>query len=82
MTGSLRQRGPDTWELRVYLGVEHDSGRERWATKTVHGSRRHATVRLGEFVEDAGYARLCAGRERLLGGVPRTQPTRRVSLPR
>ena len=61
MTGSLRQRGRDTWELRVYLGVEHDSGRERWATKTVHGSRRHATARLGEFVEDAGYARLRAG---------------------
>jgi hypothetical protein len=53
MTGSLRQRGPDTWELRVYLGVEHDSGRERWATKTVHGSRSHATVHLGKFVEDS-----------------------------
>ena len=61
MTGSLRQRGPDTWELRVYLGVDRDTGRERWATKTVHGSRRHATARLGEFVEDAGYARLRAG---------------------
>ena len=61
MTGSLRQRGRDTWELRVYLGVEQDSGRERWATKTVHGSRRHATARLGEFVEDAGYARLRVG---------------------
>jgi hypothetical protein len=41
MTGSLRQRGPDTWELRVYLDVEQDSGRERWATKTVHGSQRN-----------------------------------------
>ena len=61
MTGSLRQRGPDTWELRVCLGVDRGSGRERWATKTVHGSRRHATARLGEFVEDGGYARLRAG---------------------
>ena len=32
MTGSLRQRGPDTWELRVYLGVDQDGGRERWAS--------------------------------------------------
>jgi len=40
----LRQRGPDAWELRVYLGVDQESGRERWATKTVHGSRRHATA--------------------------------------
>jgi hypothetical protein len=67
MTGPLRQRGPDTWELRVYLGVEQDSGRERWATKTVHGSGRHATARLSEFVEDAGYARLRGGSHVALG---------------
>jgi integrase len=61
MTGSLRQRGSDSWELRVSLVVDADSGRARWATKTVHGSRRHATAQLGEFVEEAGYARLRAG---------------------
>lgn len=43
------------------LGVDADSGRERWASKTVHGSRRYATARLAEFVEEAGYARLRAG---------------------
>jgi hypothetical protein len=53
MTGSLRQRGPDTWELRVYLGVDHDSGRERWATKTVHGSRRHAAYVVVAFFAGA-----------------------------
>ncbi len=47
--------------MRIYLGIDADSGRERWATKTVHGTRRHATARLGEFVEEAGYARLRAG---------------------
>ena len=61
MPGSLRQRGPDSWQLRVYLGVDADTRKERWATKTVHGSRRHATARLAEFVEEAGYARLRAG---------------------
>jgi integrase len=61
MTGSLRQRGPDAWELRIYLGVDSSSGRERWATKTVHGSRRFASATLAEFVEDAGYARLRSG---------------------
>ena len=60
MTGSLCQRGPDSWQLRIYLGIDVDSARERWATKTVHGTRRHATARLGEFVEEAGYARLLA----------------------
>jgi Phage integrase, N-terminal SAM-like domain len=61
MTGSLRLRGPDAWLLRIYLGVDARSGRQRWATKTVHGTRRFATTRLGEFVEDAGYARLRTG---------------------
>ena len=61
MPGSIRQRGPGSWQLRVYLGVGADTGKERWATKTVHGSRRHATGQLREFVEEAGYARLRAG---------------------
>src|SRR5262245_21758490 len=61
MPGSLRQRGPDSWQLRVHLGVNADTGRERWAAKTVHGTRRYATAQLVEFVEEAGYARLRAG---------------------
>ena len=48
--------------MRIYLGIDADSGRERWATKTVHGTRRHATARLGEFVEEAGYARFVPAR--------------------
>jgi len=43
------------------LGVDSDIGKERWAAKTVQGYRRHATARLREFVEEAGYARLPAG---------------------
>jgi integrase len=61
MPGSLRQRGPDSWQLRVYLGTDAETGRERWASTTAHGSRRHATARLAEFVEAAGYAQLRAG---------------------
>jgi hypothetical protein len=61
MTGSLRRRGPDSWEPRIYLGVDADTGKERWATKTVHGSRRYAGCQLAVFVEEAGFARLRAG---------------------
>ena len=43
------------------MGVDASTGRERWATKTVHGTRRCATATLAEFVEDAGYARLRSG---------------------
>ena len=31
MIGSLGDRGPDSWQLCIYLGIDADSGRERWA---------------------------------------------------
>jgi hypothetical protein len=62
MAGSMRQRGRGTWELRVYLGLDPDSRRRRYATRTVHGTRRAATAALAELVEDA--ERSGCGRER------------------
>lgn len=59
--GSIRQRGSDSWELRVYQGTDAQTGKQRWLTKTVHGSRRSAERRLGELVTEAGYARIRAG---------------------
>jgi integrase len=61
MAGSMRQRGRDTWQLRVYIGVDLGNGRERYATRTVHGTRRAATTAMAELVEQAGQARLRAG---------------------
>jgi hypothetical protein len=60
MTGSIRQRCADSWELRVHLGVDPERGQERWASKTVHGTRRHATACLAEgrmqaFLDRHGY---------------------------
>lgn len=45
MAGSIRRRGRDSWQLRVYRGVD-GHGRPRWVTTTVHGSRRHAEAKL------------------------------------
>jgi integrase len=42
MAGSMRQRGRDSWQLRVYRGID-GTGRPRWTTTTVHGSQRHST---------------------------------------
>jgi hypothetical protein len=61
MSGSMRQRGRDTWELRVYIGLDPDSRRRRYATRTVHGTRRAATAAMAELVEAAAYSRLRAG---------------------
>src|SRR5919108_4245548 len=59
--GSMRQRGRDSWQLRVYQGTGPETGRQRWASRTVHGSRRFAEAQLRELVEEAGYAHLRAG---------------------
>ena len=60
-TGSVRQRGTNSWELRIYQGVDPDNGKERWATKTVRGSRRFATAQLREFRQVAICGRIRAG---------------------
>ena len=57
----MRQRSKGTWELRVYVGVDADTGRRRYATRTVHGSRREAQRALTELATEAGYARTRAG---------------------
>lgn len=59
--GSIRQRGRDSWQLRVYVGTDPETGRQRWATQTVHGSQRFARRQLEDLVEEAGRAQVHAG---------------------
>lgn len=56
----MRNRGGDAWELRIYRGVD-DTGRQRWSTKTVHGSRRYAAAQLREFSDAVDEASTRAG---------------------
>jgi len=60
-TGSMRPRGRDSWQLRVYLGTEPGTGRPRWLSKTVHGTQRFARGQLEDLVAEAGRARVLAG---------------------
>jgi Phage integrase, N-terminal SAM-like domain len=61
MAGSLRRRGPNSWQLRVYAGIDTHSGRQRWATRTVRGSERAARRELERFAEETTYARMRVG---------------------
>jgi integrase len=61
MSGSIRRRGPNSWQLRVYVGIDPQSGRQRWATRTVRGSERAARRELACFADEASYARAHAG---------------------
>ncbi len=51
MTGHMRKRGANSWQLIVHLG--HDErGRRRSASKTVWGTKREAELALAELVTD------------------------------
>lgn len=52
----MRQRGKGAWELRVYLGVDPETSKERWATRTVRGTKRAAQRALAELVGEAAVA--------------------------
>lgn len=62
MRGFIRRRG-QSWELRVYLGRDPVSGRERYATRSMRGSRRDAERLLREMVAaaEAGVRAPCRG---------------------
>jgi len=57
----MRRRGKDSWELRVYWGIDRSTRRQRWITKTVHGTQRFARGQLEDLMAEAGRARVRAG---------------------
>lgn len=52
MTGTLRQRSPGRWEIRVSTGKDPLTGRYRVTTQTVRGTKRQAQVALAELVAE------------------------------
>jgi integrase len=57
MKGSIRRRG-DSWEMRVYVGVDAVTGKRRYATRSMRGGKREAQRALAEFVTEAHRGRL------------------------
>ena len=54
--GSIRQRGTNSFELRVYGGTDPASGRRRWLTRTVRGNRSDALRELKALAAHANVA--------------------------
>jgi hypothetical protein len=53
MAGSMRQRGKDSWQLRVHLGRDPITGRKRSVERTFRGTKREADKALSALVKDA-----------------------------
>lgn len=48
----MRQRGPNSWQLRVYVGLDPTSGKARYATRTASGGVRAVRRALATFAEE------------------------------
>ena len=57
MRGSIRRRGKASWQLRVPLGRDPKTGRDRYSERTVRGSRKDAERVLRELVTELDHAR-------------------------
>ncbi len=54
MAGSMRQRGEESWQLRVHAGRDPLTGRKRYVERTFHGTKRQASKALSALVVEAG----------------------------
>ena len=52
MKGSLRERSPGVFEIRLFLGIDAMTGQRRHKSVTVRGSRRDAETRMAKLVTE------------------------------
>lgn len=52
MTGSIRERAPGVFELRVYNGVDPVTKKKRWVSRVSRGSKRAANIALANLVTE------------------------------
>lgn len=48
MSGHLRKRGANTWQLIVFNGYD-SSGRRQYSRKTFHGTKKEAEFKLAAY---------------------------------
>jgi integrase len=53
MAGSMRQRGSDSWQLRVHAGRDPLTGRKQYVARTFHGTKREAAKALAALIVEA-----------------------------
>ncbi|MGP8058482.1 MAG: Arm DNA-binding domain-containing protein, partial [Acidimicrobiales bacterium] len=58
MRGTMQQRSPGIWRLRVYVGRDPVTGQKRQRSKEFRGTERQAETELAAFV-----TRLNAGQD-------------------
>jgi integrase len=67
MSGSLRQRSPGSWELKLEVGVDPATGRRRTQFRTVKGTKKQAQAKLVELLGEAARGGLVDHSKETLG---------------
>ena len=62
VAGSIRQTGPDRWQVRVSAGRDPHSGRYRYVHRTVQGGKRDAQRAAAELATEVQHGRRPAER--------------------
>lgn len=53
MRGNIRQRAKGTWTIQVYLGEDSITGKKRYLSRTVKGTKKEAELALAKLVQAA-----------------------------
>ncbi len=61
MAGQLIPRGKGVWLVRVYLGLDPETGKRAYHNKTVHGAKKDAEGELTRILRDRDTGNLTAG---------------------
>ena len=61
MRGTMTERSPGIWRLRVYIGDDPATGAPRQATRTFRGAKRAAQIALAKFVVEVASGRAPVG---------------------
>ena len=67
--GSLRERSPGVWQVKVSLGRDPATRRYRYAAATVRGTKRDAPRAAARLVNEADHGRIPLTKE-TFGGLP------------
>ena len=69
MSGSIRQRGKDSWQLRVHAGRDSITGRKRYVERTFHGNKREASKALAALIVETDRLTPRAGKKGTVGAL-------------
>jgi integrase len=50
MRGNIRRRSGDSWTIQVYAGKDPETGRKRYVSRTVRGSKKDAEAALARLI--------------------------------